>query len=159
MARRETQLRLYGAGSAQPRLAWTWVDEQIARAGTYWVDARTEGHPHPRPVWGVWYEQRLHLSVGSPVLSGAMSEHAAVTVHLESGTEVVIIEGLVAAAVETSAAVIEAYNRKYDWDYQVDRYGHLSIVQPSTVLAWRTAGWAGRESFQSTGRWVYDDPR
>jgi len=155
VAWRETGLRLYGTGSEHPRVPWEWVDEQLGAAGLYWVIARTAGHPHPRPVWGVWHEERLHLSVGSPVLVRALRQDPVITVHLDSGTDVVIVEGLAATEV-TSPAVIEAYRRKYDWDYEVDRYGDLTAVRPTTVLAWRAAGPAGRDSFQTTGRWVYD---
>jgi hypothetical protein len=53
--------------------------------------------------------------------------------------------------------LIKAYNQKYDWEYQVWRYGELIQVEPSRVLAGRKAGWAGRDSFQSTGCWIFDD--
>lgn len=48
--------------------------------------------------------------------------------------------------------IINAYNQKYDWDYDTARYGPLRCVEPATILAWRTAGWAGRDGFQQTGR-------
>lgn len=50
---------------------------------------------------------------------------------------------------------VARYERKYDSSYEVDKYGPLTRVAPETVLAWRTAGWAGRESFQQTGRWRF----
>jgi hypothetical protein len=58
----ERTLRLYGTPSDQDPLAWSWVEEQLEAAGTYWLVAPTTGHPHPRPVWGIWHGQRLHLS-------------------------------------------------------------------------------------------------
>jgi hypothetical protein len=153
----ERDLRLYGAASDKASLAWPWVEQQLADAGTYWINARTPGHPHPRPVWGVWSLQQLHLSIGSPTLRLAIREEPAVTIHLDSGTEVVIGEGLVIPSAATTPALIEAYNQKYDWDYQVSQYGDLTRVLPGKVLAWRTAGRAGRDSFQSTGCWIFDD--
>jgi len=110
-------------------------------------------------VWGVWFLQQLHLSIGSPTLRRAIREEPEVTIHLDSGTDAVIVEGLVTPSAATTPALIEAYNQKYDWDYQVSQYGELTRVQPGKVLAWRTAGWAGRESFQTTGCWIFDDPR
>jgi hypothetical protein len=154
---RQRDLRLYGSASGKAPLTWPWVEQQLAGAGTYWVNARGEGHPHPRPVWGVWFAQQLHLSIGSPTLRRAIREEAAVTVHLESGTDVVIVEGLVTPSAASAPALVEAYNRKYDWDYQVAQYGELTQVQPGKVLAWRTAGWAGRDSFETTGCWTFDD--
>ena len=120
----------------------------------YWVTARTRGHPHPRPVWGVWWEDHLHLSIGTPLTLQALAVDPTLTVHLDSGTEVVILEGrAVDARGETE--VVTEYDRKYDWAYEVDKYGPLTCVAPETVLAWRAGGWAGRESFQQTGKWSF----
>lgn len=158
---RQRPLRLYGAPSDQGPLAWSWVEEQLEAAGTYWLVARTSGHPHPRPVWGTWQGEQLHLSVGSPTLLRAVDREPAVTVHLDSGTDVVLVEGTTKRSTEqgTPSSVIQAYNAKYDWDYQVAQYGELIAVQPLRVLAWRTAGWAGRDSFQATGCWYFDSPQ
>jgi hypothetical protein len=153
----EQRLRLYGARSDRAPLAWSWVDEQLAGAGTYWVIARDLGHPHPRPVWGIWHESRLHLSLGSPTLRRAIRLDPVVTIHLDSGTDVVIVEGLVTPLAPTTPALIEAYQQKYDWQYDASQYGDLTVVRPKKVLAWRTAGWAGRDSFQTTGSWAFDD--
>jgi hypothetical protein len=154
--RHAENLHLYGAASDWASLAWPWVDQQLVGAGTYWVVPRTTGHPHPRPVWGIWSQQRLHLSIGSPAILGAIREERAVTIHLDSGTDVVIVEGLVTEPTPTTPELIQAYNQKNDWEYQVSQYGELTQVEPSKVLAWRTAGWAGRDSFQSTGCWLLD---
>jgi len=150
---------LYGANSDQAPLAWSWVEEQLSGAGTYWVTARNQGHPHPRPVWGIWIREQLHLSIGSPALREAIREEPAVTVHLDSGTDVVIVEGFILPPAPTPPALIRAYNQKYDWDYQAWQYGELTSLGPQKVLAWRTAGVAGRESFRTTGCWVFDGSR
>jgi hypothetical protein len=156
--RRQEHLRLYGARSDRTPLGWSWVDEQLAAAGTYWVVASTRGHqhPHPRPVWGVWHRDRLHLSLGSPTLRRAIAEEAAVTVHLDSGTDVVVVEGLARGDVGTTSELVQVYDQKYDWQYDASQYGDLIMVEPTRVLAWRTTGWAGRDSFQTTGCWVFD---
>jgi hypothetical protein len=151
---RFTSLQLYGQPSDTEALGWDWVDAQLRQAGTYWVTARTRGHPHPRPVWGVWLENHLHLSIGTPMTATALAADPAVTVHLESGTDVVIVEGRAVDA-SSNTDVLASYDRKYDWSYDADKYGPLTCVAPETVLAWRTAGWAGRESFQQTGRWRF----
>ncbi len=148
----EARLRLYGQPSDTPALEWAWVDAQLEAAGTYWVVARTTGHPHPRPVWGVWSQQRLFLSIGTPATIRALASDPVVTVHLDSGTEVVVVEGRSAGPAE-DPGVIAAYDRKYDWTYDPATYGPLTVVIPDAVLAWRSSGWAGREGFQQTGRW------
>ncbi len=153
MSLRERDLALYGVVSDHPQLRWDWVDQQLEEAATYWVVAPTAGHPHPRPVWGVWVDESLHLSVGSPGLRRYLIDGAPVTVHLDSGTDVVIVEGQV-RVVSTGAGVLAAYDRKYDWTYDLDAYGPLMVVLPARVLAWRSAGRAGRDGFASTGCWM-----
>ena len=142
---------MYGQPSEHPPLDWEWVQEQLESAGTYWVipRRRPDGYPHPRPVWGVWLDDALHLSIGSPVIRRALAADPRVTVHLESGTDVVVVEGRRhPRRGHRGPAVLAAYDAKYDWQYDEARYGPISRVAPQTVLAWRTAGWAGRESFQ-----------
>lgn len=90
----------------------------------------------------------------NPVDNKALAVDPIVTVHLESGTEVVIVEGRFVGA-SSDTRVLTEYDRKYDWNYEPGRDGPISCVAPETVLAWRTAGWAGRESFQRTGRWNF----
>ncbi len=157
MSLRERNLALYGTVSDRPRLDWNWVDQQLEGAGTYWVVAPTPGHPHPRPVWGVWIDEKLQLSVGSPRLRTCLTNGTPVTVHLDSGSDVVIIEGH-ARLGPTDAGALAAYDRKYDWKYDLDAYGPLIVVLPEKVLAWRSAGPAGRDGFASTGCWVSTEP-
>ena len=147
-------LRLYGTLSDKPWLDWAWVQGQLESAGTYWVVPLTQGHPHLRPVWGIWQDDRIYLSIGSPAARRALARDPAVTVHLDSGTDVVIVEGLAIPAVSHGAPIV-AYNQKYDWEYDPEEYGPLQCVKPLVVRAWRTAGWAGRESFTETGRWDF----
>jgi hypothetical protein len=168
MAGEPRPLRMYGLPSEHPSLTWEWVRGQLEGAGTYWVIPGTVGpsgsHPHPRPVWGVWLDDELHLSIGSPVIRRALGSDPRMTVHLESGTDVVIVEGRLSPVSATisasvSAKVLAAYDSKYDWHYDEGRYGPISRVTPETVLAWRTAGWAGRESFRETGSWRFGPAR
>jgi hypothetical protein len=108
-------------------------------------------------VWGLWDAEQLYLSIGSLTLLRAIREEPDVTIHLDSGTDVVIVEGIVTPNASTMPGLIQAYDQKYDWRYQVSPYGELRRVVPRRVLAWRTAGWAGRDSFQTTGSWTFDD--
>ena len=59
-------LSIYGSPTEVSPLDWTWVDGQLEAAGIYWVVANGSGPPHPRPLWGLWIDHRLHLSIGSP---------------------------------------------------------------------------------------------
>ncbi len=161
----ETSLRMFGAPQAAEPLPWSWVSDQLASAGTYWVvstahpDPELDQWPHPRPVWGVWADCCLHLSIGSPTIRRQMGQHPDVTVHLESGTDVVIVEGLaVSDDRDETLRLKELYDAKYDWDYQVDPYGMFTLVQPDVIMAWRAAGPAGRDGFSHVGRWTFTWP-
>ena len=79
-------LSIYGSPTEVRPLDWAWVDEQLEAAGIYWVGTNGSGAPHPRPVWGLWIDHRLHLSIGSPVINRQLAAHAAptVTAHLEA---------------------------------------------------------------------------
>ncbi len=141
----------YGQPSSSPGLEWPWVDAQLTQAGTYWASLGTNEQPHPRPVWGIWADEALHLSIGSPKLA-ATQTGGLITVHLDSGTDVVILEGSVESR-SVDPELIAAYDSKYTWKYDVDSYGPLTSIRPHTVLAWRSAGWAGRDGFIATNRW------
>jgi hypothetical protein len=107
-------------------------------------------------VWSPTGGDDLWLTLGSPRLRIDVEARPLVTVHLDSGVEVVILEGtaeLVTDA-EDVAAFIAAYDRKYDWVYDAETYGPPTRVAASRVLAWRSGGWAGRDGFTSASKWT-----
>ncbi|MEO6125431.1 MAG: hypothetical protein ABIR32_17170 [Ilumatobacteraceae bacterium] len=154
-----TSLSLYSQSSTHPPLEWQWVDRQLRDAGTYWIvlSGSAGSVPHPRPVWGIWQNNRLALSVGSPIVVALARSGVPVAVHLDSGTEVVVVQGTISGST-SDEALIDAYNTKYDWVYDLDQFGPLTCIDPVDVIAWRSAGWAGREGFQETGKWRFDSP-
>jgi hypothetical protein len=150
---------MYSQVSEVDELEWPWVEQQLVDSGMYWVAAADGGRvPHPRPVWGVWDDDELLLSLGSPVVNRLLDARPDVTVHLESGTEVVIVEGTATVGDDdtTIARFLSTYDQKYDWRYDVATYGPPRVVRPRQVLAWRTAGFAGRDGFQEVGKWRFD---
>ena len=154
MTEQSRPLRMYGQVADLAPVDWELVEERLVAAPLYWVVAASDGWPHPRPVWGVWHESRLFVSVGSPVLARAIARDGRVTVHLESATDVVLIEGWATAAPQGHRAV-ERYRNKYEYDYDETQYGSLTCVAPRKVLAWTTAGVAGRDGFRGGGSWAF----
>ncbi|HTH06990.1 MAG TPA: hypothetical protein VL916_14020, partial [Ilumatobacteraceae bacterium] len=75
---------------------------------------------------------------------------------LPDGLDVVIVEGAITGPT-SDAAVVAAYDDKYDWKYDLAQYGPFTAVTPTDVLAWRAAGPAGRDGFAETGRWTWPD--
>ena len=77
--------------------------------------------------------------------------------HLDSGTDVVIVEG--DAGVVTDPDVLgeftAAYNTKYDWEYAAERDGPPTRIEPVTLLSWHPAGPAGRDGFPRAARWQF----
>jgi hypothetical protein len=143
----------------QPVLPWSYADRRLAEARCYWLaTARPDGRPHVTPLWGSWVGGRLYLD-GPPVTRWArnFTANPAVAVHLESGEEVVILEG-VAADVTTDADL----GRRIVGDW-LGKYGRLApdpagdgvwCVTPTTVRGWSSdalddgTGWTFRHTGQ-----------
>src|SRR5207302_7821785 len=88
-----SQPRMFGGHLEPVRLPWKWATERLSRARNYWIaTTRQDGQPHSRPVWGVWLDDAFYFSTGS-LAAQNLAANPAITVHLESGSEVVIIEG------------------------------------------------------------------
>ena len=86
----------YGIAAGDAGLMdWSWVDAQMANSRNYWIGStRPDGRPHVSPVWGVWLGGALYF--GGDVQARRSRNLAAnpqVVAHLESGDEVVMIEG------------------------------------------------------------------
>jgi Pyridoxamine 5'-phosphate oxidase len=147
---------MYGQISDLPRVEWEWVRSRLVDAPTYWVAASaTAGTPHPRPVWGVWTDDdRLALSIGTPTTRRRLAADPRLAVHLDSGIDVVIVDGVVEGSDDGSGdSAVVAYDAKYDWAYDVEQYGPLTVVAPDVVVAWRSEGPAGRDGFSAASRW------
>jgi pyridoxine/pyridoxamine 5'-phosphate oxidase len=76
-------------------LEWTWATERLAAARNYWiVTSSVDGGPHAAPVWGLWIDDAVVFSTSPESRKGRDLAHdPRVVVHLESGNEVVIVEG------------------------------------------------------------------
>ncbi len=76
-------------------LDWTWAVERLAAAKNYWFHTtRPDGRPHAMPAWGAWVDGAIYFD-GSPETRRGrnLAENSSIVVHLESGDEVVIVEG------------------------------------------------------------------
>jgi hypothetical protein len=76
-------------------LPWSYVEEHMTSAKNYWIaTASPAGKPSATPVWGAWVAGKLYFD-GSPETRRGknIAANPKVVVHLESGDEVVILEG------------------------------------------------------------------
>jgi hypothetical protein len=132
---------MFGSKPEATLLPWRWAEQRLVEARNYWIaTARANGVAHTRPVWGVWHDEAFFFSTGS-LAAGNLDRRPQLTVHLESGNEVVIVEGTAAKVVDasTTTAVIDAYNEKYEWDLAPDSpelADGLWRVQPGVVFGW-----------------------
>jgi hypothetical protein len=128
---------------------WSWAVDQLEQARNYWFcTTRPDGRPHSMPAWGVWVNDALYFD-GSPETrrSRNLARNAAITVHLESGDQVVVLEGdaLEAGRPDSQLAkqLVADFERKYaaSHDYhpspnQWDQ-GGLWVLRPRVAFGWR----------------------
>jgi hypothetical protein len=130
---------MFGGLLEPTRLPWTWAVDRLTAARNYWIaTTRPSGRPHTRPVWGVWLEDAFYFSTGS-LAAQNLQTNDEITVHLESGSDVVILEGLAQTVVDVSLVelVVAAYNEKYRWDVDPhDMPGPLYAVRPRVAFGW-----------------------
>lgn len=107
---------------------------------------------------GRWQATRFYFSSGSRIPTH-VEARPALSVHLESGDECVIVEGTAAALVaeDRVARVTAAYNEKYHWNLE-PRPRELFEVAPRVVFGWLCDG-SGRDGgalfAQTATRWRF----
>lgn len=126
---------------------WGYVAERLAEAKNYWLcSVRTNGRPHVIPRWGVFVDGKIYYD-GSPKTRHArnLAGNSNVAVHLESGDEAIILEGIVRPAGrpehELAQKIAKSYRAKYaqhgytpksdQWDE-----GGLYEFTPRQCIAW-----------------------
>jgi PPOX class probable F420-dependent enzyme len=122
-------------------LAWEDAARRLEQARNYWLCTTTaDGRPHARPVWAVWLADRLCFSTDVSSVKGRnIARDPRVTVHLESGDDVVIVDGVVEPIPPALAEPLaEAYKNKYDWAVTVGESGWYAI-RPLRAYAWSEA--------------------
>ena len=113
-------------------LPWSWVEERLRGAHNYW--AATAG-PHASPIWALWREDTFVFSCGATSRKARdLARDPRLVVHLESGAEVVIVEGE-AEQIAPTPGILAEYAEKYG---PVEaEIGNWYRVRPRRVLAWR----------------------
>lgn len=129
-------------------LPWSWAENQLLTAANYWfATVRPDGRPSTSPVWGIWHEGALYFD-GSDQ-SRRMKNIAAnprVAVHLESGDNVVILEGSAATVgpppprdlAERLAGLYAQKYEKFSYAPAPDQWdeGGLYVLRPKIALGW-----------------------
>jgi Pyridoxamine 5'-phosphate oxidase len=142
IASRPTFPASYGIASDRDGMvAWEDATARLEQARNYWICSCTaDGRAHSRPVWGVWIADQLCFSTDvASVKARNIARDPRVTVHLESGDDVVIVEGVAEpVGPELARPLAEAYQRKYDWAVTVGGSGWYAI-RPLRACSWSEA--------------------
>ena len=142
----------YGiAGGGEGMLSWSWIEEQLTNARNYWVvTARPDGRPHAMPVWGVWVEGACYFGTdrGSRKARN-LAANPEIVIHLESGDDVVILEGRVEELTDPDTSLLDRLNDTYAAKYINPATGEgfrlsgetvggavIYALRPRIVLAW-----------------------
>ena len=127
-------------------LTWEWVTAQLTESKHYWLcSVRPNGHPHVVPRWCVYVDGKIYYD-GSPETRHAINlrSNPNVTVHLESGAEVIILEGTCRMAEKPSPELgkklSQAYKKYKDLGYTPGPNawdeGGLFVFTPRQCIAW-----------------------
>ncbi|MBI3172397.1 MAG: pyridoxamine 5'-phosphate oxidase family protein [Chloroflexi bacterium] len=128
-------------------VSWEYIEQRLRESINYWLcSVRPDGRPHVIPRWGVYLDGKFYYD-GSPETRHARNLEANpnVSLHLESGNDVVIMDGTSRPAgkpaPEFALRLAEAYRAKYasegyspeptQWDE-----GGLYVFTPRHCLAW-----------------------
>lgn len=131
-------------------LAWSAVEARLTAATAFWLaSTRPDGRPHVVPRWGVWLDGAFFYD-GAPTTRHArnVTGNPACALHLESGTDVVILEGRSRPSApidsDLGGRLAAEYARKYAaqgyspeptaWSDEIA--GGMRIFTPRTGLAW-----------------------
>ena len=129
------------------QVLWDHVHKELEDARNYWVvTTRQSGAPHARPLWGLWRQNAFYFSVNLGAGTARnLDDNPKVGVHLESGENVVIVDGVAERLVGLGAdagVILEAWARKYPespTDVKVLDGRAIYVVRPSVVRAWTLA--------------------
>lgn len=136
-------------------LDWAHAEQRLEQARDYWLATTCpDGHPHVTPLWGVWVDGALYFD-GHPRARWArnIAANPAVCVHLESGDDVVILDGLaedITTDETLGARIIAAWMAKYG-ELPPDPAGSgLFRMRPRVGRGW------SHESLKDGARWQFE---
>ena len=131
-------------------LTWEQVESKLLAATEFWMaTVRSSGTPHVVPRWGAWLDGHFYYD-GSPETLHARNivKNPATVLHLESGTDVVILEGASRPSepitIELGRRIAAEFKRKYgakgyapeDDAWCGEGAGGLCVFTPDKGLCW-----------------------
>jgi Pyridoxamine 5'-phosphate oxidase len=127
-------------------LDWAWARERLEAAITYWIaTAGADATPHMIPIWGAWVDDRWYVEGGPTRWQRNLRANPKLAVKVESGKEVVIVEGvareLVAPAQPLAGRILAGYAKYraaegYEASESNWAEGGLWELTPIKAFAW-----------------------
>lgn len=140
---------------AGPHVDWGDAVLRLSAARNYWVGSTgSDRRPYVAPVWGIWLDGVFCFSTAVTSRKGRnLRSNPAIAIHLESGDDVLILQGDVEAVTDAStfARYAQAYKAKYGWRPEFGKPGQVTYaVRPRAAFTWR------ERDFPTTAtRWVF----
>ena len=148
----------FGLKPRQKYLPWSHATERLEKAKNYWiVTSSPGGQPHAVPVWGFWINGALYWGTARDSRKWRnLERNPEIVVHLESGDDVIIVEGTArevreAERPELFARMKQASEAKYGMWMPLQAH-HVAVeVRPRKVMAW------SEQAIQKTAtRWTFE---
>src|SRR5690348_16541911 len=149
---------LYGMKSPHKFLPFTHAEDRLTKSRNYWIcSTRPDGRPHSIPVWGFWMDGAVYFGTARSSRKACnLARNSAVSIHLESGDDVVILEGRAAEVDLTDEPTFKKLDAASRAKYKIPLMtvpgeSVVYCVRPHVVLAWT------EKDFPKTAtRWKFD---
>lgn len=147
----------YGLKPRKQYLPFSHAEQRLTKSRNYWIcTARPDGRPHSIPVWGFWVEGALYFGTGRDSRKARnLAQNSAVSIHLDSGDDVVILEGRATEVDITNKPMLAKLNAashaKYKMPLVVMPGVVIYSVRPRVVLAWTE-----KDFPKNATRWEFD---
>lgn len=151
---------LYQLKPRKQYLPFNHAEQRLTKARNYWIcTARPDGRPHSIPVWGFWIDGAVYFGTARTSRKARnLAHNSAVSIHLDSGDDVVILEGKAVEVDLTDQPTIKkldaASRAKYKMPLMVMPEAVMFSVRPRVVLAWTESDFPNNAT-----RWEFDEVR
>lgn len=133
---------LYQLKPRKQYLPFSHAEQRLTKSKNYWIcTSRPDGRPHSIPVWGFWIDGAVCFGTATSSRKARnLSHNPAVSIHLDSGDDVVILEGTAVEVDLTDRATLKkldaASRAKYKMPMTILPGSVVYSVRPRVVLAW-----------------------
>ena len=140
-------------------LDWSRLNNAMQSARNYWIiTVRPDDLPHATPVWGLWIDEVFYFSCGKKSRKARnIAANPNIVVHLESGDDVVILEGELELV--TDDGMFPCLSKEYKNKYDFDPFGEAGAQpgEPFYFLRVKKAyAWREKDFPKSATRWKFE---